>query len=89
MKIKFPPLFSQTPLALACAAACLSTSLHAQDAGQLEEVIVTATKRAQSLQEVGMSITVLSEQSIEEMGIDSYLDFAVRIPNLGLSLIHI
>jgi len=40
MKIKFPPLFSQTPLALACAAACLSTSLHAQDAGQLEEVIV-------------------------------------------------
>ena len=83
MKIKFPPLFSQTPLALACAAACLSTSLHAQDAGQLEEVIVTATKRAQSLQEVGMSITVLSEQSIEEMGIDSYLDFAVRIPNLG------
>ena len=30
-----------------------------------------------------MSITVLSERAIEEMGIDSYLDFAVRIPNLG------
>ena len=83
MKITFSKLFSKTPLALACAAACFSNAPYAQESGQLEEVIVTATKRAQSLQEVGMSITVLSEESIEEMGIDSYLDFAVRIPNLG------
>jgi iron complex outermembrane receptor protein len=83
MKITFSKLFSKTPLALACAAACFSNAPYAQESGQLEEVIVTATKRSQSLQEVGMSITVLSERSIEEMGIDSYLDFAVRIPNLG------
>ncbi len=83
MKIKFSQLFAQTPLALACTAACFSGVIAAQESGQLEEVIVTATKRAQSLQEVGMSISVLSEQAIEEMGIDSYLDFAVRIPNLG------
>lgn len=83
MKITFSKLFSKTPLALACAAACFSNAPYAQESGQLEEVIVTATKRAQSLQEVGMSITVLSEESIQEMGIDSYLDFAVRIPNLG------
>ena len=83
MKMNLSRLFSKTPLALACAATCFTGVISAQEAGQLEEVIVTATKRAQSLQEVGMSISVLSEQSIEEMGIDSYLDFAVRIPNLG------
>jgi len=72
------------PLALACATACVALPTHAQEGG-LEEVIVTATKRAQSLQEVGMSITAISERDIENMGIDSYLDFAVRIPNLGTS----
>ena len=75
----------KSPIALACAAACAALPLHAQESGKLEEVIVTATKRAESLQEVGMSVTVLSERDIENIGIDSYLDFAVRIPNLGTS----
>ena len=60
-------------------------AVSAHSAPQLEEVIVTATKCTQSLQEVGMSITALSSQDIEQSGIDSYLDFAVRIPNLGTS----
>ena len=75
--------FPKSTLALVCAATLLPTALQAQNGGMLEEVIVTATKRAQSLQEVGMSITAISERDIEEMGIDSYLDFAVRVPNLG------
>ena len=85
MKILFPTSLVKSPIALACAAACAALPLQAQEGGQLEEVIVTATKRAQSLQEVGMSITAISERDIENMGIDSYLDFAVRIPNLGTS----
>jgi len=83
MKTTFRTAFSKTPLAVALSSVCLALPLQAQESGQLEEVIVTATKRAESLQEVGMSITVLSERAIEDMGIDSYLDFAVRIPNLG------
>ncbi|MGB0765771.1 MAG: TonB-dependent receptor plug domain-containing protein, partial [Luminiphilus sp.] len=83
MNKKLSTVFSRTPLALALATTCLAVPGYAQEGGQLEEVIVTATKRAESLQEVGMSITVLSERAIEEMGIDTYLDFAVRIPNLG------
>lgn len=75
--------FPKSTLALVCAATLMPSALQAQTAGMLEEVIVTATKRAQSLQEVGMSITAISERDIEEMGIDSYLDFAVRVPNLG------
>ncbi len=75
--------FPKSTLALVCAATLMPSALQAQSGGMLEEVIVTATKRAQSLQEVGMSITAISERDIEEMGIDSYLDFAVRVPNLG------
>lgn len=75
--------FPKSTLALVCAATLLPSALQAQTGSMLEEVIVTATKRAQSLQEVGMSITAISERDIEDMGIDSYLDFAVRVPNLG------
>ena len=84
MKKSNPLGLLKHPLALACAAAFVALPTHAQEGG-LEEVIVTATKRAESLQEVGMSVTAISEKDIENMGIDSYLDFAVRIPNLGTS----
>ena len=50
---------------------------------RLEEIVVTASKREQTLQEVGMSVTALTTREIEDMGLDDYLDFAVRVPNLG------
>ena len=49
----------------------------------LEEIVVTASKRTESLQEVGMSVTALTSRDIEDMGLDDYLDFAVKVPNLG------
>ncbi len=82
---KFTQLrITKNPLALACAAAFITAPAVAQEEFTgLEEVLVTATKRVTTLQEVGMSITALSETDLENMGIDSYMDFAVRIPNLG------
>lgn len=77
-------------LAVACAMALTSNISVAQDqqdetfAG-LEEVIVTATRRAESLQDVGMAITAISDQDLERMGAVSLLDFAVRVPNLAMA----
>ncbi|MEM7097185.1 MAG: TonB-dependent receptor [Pseudomonadota bacterium] len=59
--------------------------VSAQEEVGLEEIVVTASKRAEPLQEAGMSITALTTQDIEDIGMDDYLDFAVRIPNLGTS----
>lgn len=75
--------FNLNPLTLACASLLICAPLTAQEFTGLEEVLVTATKRVQSIQEVGMSITAISERDLENMGVDSYLDFAVRIPNLS------
>ncbi len=72
------------PRTLACV--CLATvtaTASAQEAPALEEVIVTASKRAQTLQEVGMSVTALTQQDLWDMGIETYADFSVRVPNLG------
>ncbi|MEN8723263.1 MAG: TonB-dependent receptor [Alphaproteobacteria bacterium] len=49
---------------------------------QLDEIVVTAEKRAESLQDVPVSIVALGEQQLEYRGIDELKDFAANIPNL-------
>ena len=63
-------------------------TVHAQDAeeasGGLEEVIVTATYRAQNIQDVPISITALSAQQLDAAGIFDGTPIAMKkmtIPN--------
>jgi len=49
----------------------------------LEEVVVTAQKRAQSLQDVPLSITAFTAETIDRAGITDFSDYAIRTPNLG------
>lgn len=48
----------------------------------LQEVIVTAQKRAQNLQDVGISITALSGAQVAQLGLVNTTDIAQRVPNL-------
>lgn len=50
----------------------------------LEEVTVTATKRNESLQDVPMTISVLTEEDIQQAGIIRSADFLNSIPNVTL-----
>jgi iron complex outermembrane recepter protein len=56
-----------------------------QAAQPLEEITVTAQKRAQNIQEVPLSITALSAKQIENEGYQSFQDYGVRIPNLAFA----
>lgn len=71
-------------LALVLAGAAISFSSGASYAA-LEEIVVTATKRAASVQDVPLSITAVSGETLELMGAESLLDFAVKVPNLAMS----
>ncbi|MCK5424073.1 MAG: TonB-dependent receptor [Emcibacter sp.] len=51
--------------------------------GGLEEIVITASKREQTLQEAGMAVTAIGAQDLERMGATGFSDFAVRVPNLG------
>ena len=51
----------------------------------LEEVMVTATKRAVGLQDVPISLSVMSGEKIAEQGIDSLEDLSVYMPNVHIS----
>ncbi len=76
-------LFTIAPLALAVASA---THVMAQDSEtmQLEEVLVTAQKREQSLQEVAISVTVMSGEKIVQQGFNDLQEMSDFIPGLNV-----
>ena len=73
--------FVKAPLVVALVAA--SHGLYAQEGG-LEEVVVTAQKRAQNLQDVPISIETLSTQKIAELGIQDFNDYARMLPSISI-----
>jgi len=52
---------------------------------EIEEVVVTATKRAESVQEVPVAISVVDADTIEAMGIDEFTDITKISPSLTIS----
>jgi iron complex outermembrane receptor protein len=59
----------------------LATSLPAQSA-LLEEIVVTAQKREQGLQDVGVAITAFTGKQMEALGWENSLDVAAQTPGL-------
>ncbi|MEE8339140.1 MAG: hypothetical protein V3R56_03280, partial [Xanthomonadales bacterium] len=66
-------------------AATVVVPAQAQDesAGLLEEVIVTAQKREQSLQDVALSVQVLGNQQLENLNIRSFEDVIDFLPTVS------
>jgi len=57
----------------------------AQEEGRgLEEIVVTAQRREQDLQEVPVSIVALTGENLELQGLDSLEDVGNSIPNLNI-----
>ena len=52
----------------------------------LEEVIVTATRREQSVQDVGLSVTAFSGDQIHELGFTSTTDIVTMTPGLNYTV---
>ena len=61
------------------------TSATAGAEGFLEEVVVTAQKRSENLQDVPMSISALDAEALEAGRVEKLGDLALHIPNLSHS----
>jgi iron complex outermembrane recepter protein len=84
--VKYQHLFMAGAASL-CAAFSTS-SAHAQAAQEAEssaagEIIVTANKREQNLNDVGLTVTAISGESLKERGVSSLEDIAAVIPGLA------
>ncbi len=82
--------FSRNRLCLSISAVLLmsSMSLHAQNAqqddntGTLEELVVTATKRAQTLQSTPIAVSVVTRDDIDKAEIKDVFDLQATVPSL-------
>ena len=54
----------------------------AQEQGILEEIIVTAQKRAQNIQDIPVAVTALSGENLVELGITDMFDLQQSVPGL-------
>jgi len=69
--------------ALVSGALAMPQQAPAQEDMTLEEIIVTATKREESLQEVAISVTALGSDQLEELGIADFESYAQMLPSLS------
>jgi iron complex outermembrane receptor protein len=48
----------------------------------IEEIVVTATKREESLQDVPIAVTALTNQTLQELGITNFSDYVMQLPGV-------
>jgi iron complex outermembrane recepter protein len=77
-----PPLLAATPVMSAVLAAIHPAYGQDSDQPALEEVVVSAQKRTESLQNVPLSITALNTQKLEELHVEGFNDYAKFLPSV-------
>ncbi len=77
-----------TAFALACATAIPFTTSVAAEKG-IEEVVVTAQRRAENLQSVPIAVSAFSEEALRTQGIDSLTEVATRTPGFSMGTFNV
>ena len=87
MKRQLAPPKARKEMTFLAAAICTALRATAADLGDssssLEAVTVTAERRSESIQEVPLSVTAISGETLEKFGDLNFSDYAHTIPNLS------
>ena len=62
-----------------------SVAARAQQAVSLEEIVVTAQKRSENLQDVPVSIQALGEAKLEQLQISNFVDYVKYLPSVSFT----
>lgn len=57
----------------------------AQTVGKLEEVVVTAQKRSENLQDVPISITALGQSTLDDLNINDFSGYVQQLPSVSFT----
>jgi iron complex outermembrane receptor protein len=76
------PLAVTGSLCLGCLGLSHAAQTPAADQDTLEEIIVTATKRAESIHDIPISVTAFTGKELSDMGADNFVDYARDVPSL-------
>ena len=84
-----PARWKRKPLGVAISAALVSAvtggagaEVAQDEARVIEEVIVTATKRAESMQDIAVSVSALQGDALDQLRINSFDDYIKHLPNV-------
>jgi iron complex outermembrane receptor protein len=72
-----------TLVAAAVCAALRASAANSGDSNTLEQIVVTAERRSESIQEVPLSVTALSGDILAKFDDQNFADYARAIPNLS------
>ncbi len=53
-----------------------------EEDSRIERMVVTATKREESAQDIPVSVQALSESTLEELNVDDFSDYLLALPNV-------
>src|SRR6185437_17104983 len=70
---------------LICAVAAPALRAQESDGSGLEEIVVTATRKAESLSRVAVSVSALTQQNMDDAGVRDLSDIQKMTPGLQFS----
>jgi len=73
-------MFRKKQLHIAVALASSTLIMPAQ--AQIEEILVTATKREASMQDVPVAVSALGEESLDQLGVSNFEDYLLQLSNV-------
>ena len=76
--------FKRSALSLGVALACSATVTSEVLAETVEEIVVTATRRAESIQDIPVNISAVGGDAIEQQGFDDLSELASYVPGLNI-----
>ena len=62
------------------------TQVSNQTSAELQEVLVTATRRLEDIQDIPLSVTAFSAAQLEAKGVENFFDYGTSVPNLSFGL---
>ena len=69
-------------LAIAAASPLAAQTTTPRNTGGVQDIIVTATKRSENLQDVAVAVNAIGEETLEELRVDTFEDYLEQLPNV-------
>ena len=78
-------VLTRTPIATAVLLALGSPLAQSQETTTLGEVVVTAQKRVENLQDVPVSIDAIGEEKLDELNVQNFKDYVQFLPSVTMA----
>ena len=60
----------------------IAASTGANTYAEIDEIIVTATKRPESLQDVSIAVQAVTEETMDQLGVSNFDDYLLQLPGV-------